>query len=97
MQLPGPLLSPSTPHSSANETRYPNIKKALIFLQKKAFLIFPQLNPCTFHPQARKIKEIQPGKMSYTSGNENPQKVILFSEKKAILILWETKTPKWKL
>ena len=30
------------------ELSSPNIKKILIFSQKKAFLIFPQMKPCTF-------------------------------------------------
>ena len=28
-----------------------NIKKILIFSQKKAFLIFPKIEPCTFQPK----------------------------------------------
>ena len=31
-----------------------NIEKTFIFYQKKAFLIFPNTEPCTFHPKFEK-------------------------------------------
>ena len=31
-----------------------NIKTILIFPQKKAFLIFPEMEPCTFQPKTEK-------------------------------------------
>ena len=33
-----------------------NIKKVLIFFQKKAILIFPEVEPCTFQPKLKKQK-----------------------------------------
>ena len=39
-----------------------NIKKTLIISQKKAFLIFPEMKPCTFRPQPSKFF---PKKISY--------------------------------
>ena len=33
-----------------------NIKKILIFSHKKAFLIFPEMEPCTFQPRLKKEK-----------------------------------------
>ena len=53
-----------------------------IFSQKKAFLIFPEMEPCTFqHRVEKKIKKIHPKKISYTSGNENtPKNAYIFSK-----------------
>ena len=31
-----------------------NIKKIYIFSQKKAFLLFPEMEPCTFRPKLEK-------------------------------------------
>ena len=31
-----------------------NIKKVPIFSQNKAFLIFPEMKPCTFQPKIKK-------------------------------------------
>ena len=31
-----------------------NIKKILIFSKKKAFLMFPEMEPCTFQPKIEK-------------------------------------------
>ena len=48
-----------------------NIKKILIFSQKKAFFIFsqkrafltfPEMEPCTFHPKLKKQEKSIPGK-----------------------------------
>ena len=50
-----------------------NIKKILIFSQKKVFLIFPKMEPCTFQPKLEKKKN-PPGEKSYISGNGNPEK-----------------------
>ena len=59
-----------------------NIKKILIFSQKKAFLKFP---------------EMEPSKISHASGNGNPEKFLIFSQEKTFLIFQETETPKRKL
>ena len=34
----------------------------IIFSQKKAFLIFPEMKPCTFNPKPGKLKKSTPGK-----------------------------------
>ena len=61
----------------------------------KKFLIFPKMEPCTSPPpEAQKLKEIYPGKVSCTSGNGNPEKFLTFSQKKAVLMFQETKNLK---
>ena len=59
------------------------IKKFLVFSQKKAFLIFLEIEPCTFQPKLEKI--------SYTL---ILKKFLTFSQKKAVPIFQETKTLK---
>ena len=53
------------------------INKILIFSQKKAFLIFPEMEPCTFQPKLKKLKKIHHKKISYTSGKGNPEKTYI--------------------
>ena len=66
-----------------------NIKKMLIFSQKKPFLIFPKTEPCifsrSFTNKRNSLREIY-----YTSGNE----VLVFSQKKVFLIFREKVTRK---
>ena len=57
-----------------------NIKKVLTFSQKKAFLIFPEVESSTFQPRLKKIKKSNPRKTSYASGNGNPEKCLMFQE-----------------
>ena len=76
-----------------------NIKKILIFSQKKAFLIFPEMKPCTFQRKLEKSKKSTPRKfikrkLSYTSGNKPPDKISYNFSKKNFLIFWKTETPK---
>ena len=53
-------------------------KKILICSQKKVFLIFPEMNPALFTPR----------KISYTSGNGNPEKAsFIFSKESFYYIL----------
>ena len=53
------------------------------------------MEPCNFPlPQAQKIKEFYPRKVSYISGNENPETFLIFSKKKAVLMFRETKNLK---
>ena len=40
------------------------IKKCIIFFQKKAFLVFPEMQPCTFRSKIEN-KKIYPEKISY--------------------------------
>ena len=51
-----------------------NIKKILIFSQKKAFLIFPEMEPCTFQSKLEKEEKSIRRKFYYTSRNVNPEK-----------------------
>ena len=60
---------------------------ALIFkkkFQKKAFFYISGNGTLCFLPQAPKIKEIYPDKISDTSGNKNPKKCFIFSQKKTV-------------
>ena len=41
----------------------------------KKFLIFLEMKPCTFSAQPRNLKKCTPKKISYTLGNENPEKI----------------------
>ena len=68
----------------------PKIKKFLIFSQKKAFLIFPEAEPCTFQAQARKVKEnLLPKKFltfwAMELSSSNIKNFLLFFEKKPFL------------
>ena len=51
------------------------------------FLIFSGNETLHFSDQAQ--KNIYPGEISYASGNGNPEKFLIFSQKKAGLIFWE--------
>ena len=68
-----------------------NIKKILIFSQKKAFHIFPEMEPCTFQP---KLKNSTPRKSLILQETETPKKLIISSQKKTFLIFLETETPR---
>ena len=54
-----------------------NIKKILIFSQKKVFLIFPKMEPCTFQPKLEK-KKIHPEKNLIFQETETPKKILIF-------------------
>ena len=65
MELPRSFPSPSPknpekstpnkiPYISENGLSSSNIKKILIFSQKKAFLIFSEMEPCTFQSKLEK-------------------------------------------
>ena len=82
-------------------------KKFLIFLPKKthcerfsnifskeSFSYIFSNETLHFLPQARKIKNIHPRKIFYTSGNKTPKKVLVLSIKKAFLVFQETEIPK---
>ena len=56
-----------------------NVKKILIFSQKKAFPIFLQMKPCTFYPKLKKYH--LPGENCYASRNENTEKLLIFFSK----------------
>ena len=75
MQLPTALPSPS-PKKTKKSTSKRNLlalilKKFLIFSKESFSYVFPN-ETLRFSPQARKIKETYPKKISYASGNENP-------------------------
>ena len=71
-----------------------NIKKIPIFSRKKAFLIFSYISgngTLHFSPQARKIKEIHPEKISYIFfRNGNPEKTSCIFSEKAVFMFRET-------
>ena len=51
------------------------------------------MEPCTFQHKLEEIKKIHPEKISYNSGNGNPEKHLIFSQKKAVLIFQKTELP----
>ena len=68
-----------------------NIKKNLIFSQKKGFLIFPEIESSTFQLKNLKTStpknflyfretETETPKNFYVSGNENSKKRLIFQE-----------------
>ena len=65
-----------------------------MFSQKKVFLIFPDNGAVHFSAKAWKMKEIHPRKISYTARMGNPEKLLVFPEKKDFLIYQETGTLK---
>ena len=63
-----------------------NIEKVGIFSQKKAFLLISYISRYgTLHFSARpqKLKKSTPRKISYTLGNENPEKFLIFFSKES--------------
>ena len=74
-----------------------NIKKILIFSQKKAFPIFSQVKPCIFHPKLKKQKKSTLEKFLILQESKTSKKFLVLSKKKAFLIFWETETLEWKL
>ena len=60
-------------------------KKFVIFSQRKFFLIFPQMNPPLFKRELEKIKKIYHEKISYISGNGNPEKSFYVSGNRTFL------------
>ena len=60
----------------------------------KAFLIFPEMKTCTFHPKPQKYKKIHPIKISYTSGNGNSKKIFCVFSKVSCSYIWDTETLK---
>ena len=57
-----------------------NIKKILIFSQKKAFFIFPEIKSCTFQPKPEKWKKSTRRKFFILQETQTPKKFILFQE-----------------
>ena len=74
MQRFGAIPFPNTKRSKFSETELcsSNIKKTIIFSQKKDFLIFLRNGTMHFSAQALKIKELHLGEIFYPSGNEDP-------------------------
>ena len=85
MELPGLLLiaARKTKKILLEKIRYiremelsnSNIKKFLIFFQKKAFLIFREMETLKKFPIFLEVR------LSYISGNGNPKKFLIFQEK----------------
>ena len=62
-----------------------NIKKIINFLERKLFLYFFQMKPCTFQPELKNIT-IHPKKISCASGKRNPEKTFyIFLKRKLFL------------
>ena len=74
MQRFGAIPFPNTKRSKFSEMELSssNIKKIILFSQKKYFLIFPRNGTMHFSAQALKRKELHLGKIYYPSGNEDP-------------------------
>ena len=79
-----------------------NIKKILIFSQKKGFLIFsqkkaflrfPEMEPCAFQPKLEQQKN-PPIKISLFQETEAPKQLFIFSQKKPVLMFQEKGIPK---
>ena len=63
----------------------------------KKILTFPKLKHSIFSAQDRKIKKNHREKISYTSGDGNPDKIYYIFSKKAVLIFRETENLKKKI
>ena len=76
-----------------------NIKKLIIFSQKKAFVIFPKMEPCNFQSKIEKQKKYTPRKFLMLQETKSPKKFLAFLKKKAFLyfgklfIFQETEAP----
>ena len=100
MQLPSALPSPS-PKKPKKLTQnefliFPdmepsscNIKKIIIFSQKKTFLIFPQMKPCTFHTKPDKQKKSILGKFLILQETKTPKKQTKNSALKKFLVSYD--------
>ena len=70
-----------------------NIKKFLYFLKRKLFLYFWKWNPALFTPGSKK-KKSTPGKSLILQETEAPKKLLVSSQKKAVLMFWQKGNPK---
>ena len=70
-----------------------NIKKFLYFLKRELFLYF-QKNPTLFSPSKKNKNKIHPDKLSYTSGNGNPEKTSYIFLKESFSHILENGNPK---
>ena len=81
-----------------------NIKKILIVFQKKAFLRFQEMEPCTFLTKLKDqkdptpenfscFKKRKPKQISYTSGNRNPEKTSYISLKRKVFLCFRKQKP----
>ena len=80
-----------------------NIKKIVIFsqrklflyfLKRKLFLYFQERNPALFSPSLKNKKQFTQRKFLILQGTETPKKCLVFSQKKTSIIFLETETPK---
>ena len=82
MQLPGALFSPSSKNkkdSPQENFLYSNIKKFLVFSQKKVVLVFQEMEA------PKKFPIFQETELSYIPGNRNPEKLLIFQERTSML------------
>ena len=74
------------------------IKEFLIFSQKKAFLIFPEMEPCIFSSRLKSKKNSPRENFLYSGkielSNSHIKKFIIFSRKKAFLYFEKRKPRK---
>ena len=71
-----------------------NIKKMLMFSQKKAFLIFPEMKPCTFKTGLERYKN-PPGENFLCFRKQEPRKLFyIFLYLGKLFIFQETEAPK---
>ena len=68
-----------------------NIEKILIFSQKKAFLIFPDMEPCPFQPKLEKLKKSTPRQFLIFQEMETQKKNLYFLKKRLFLYLRKRK------
>ena len=70
-----------------------NIKKFLIFYQKKAFLIFPGIEPCTFSSQAQKIEKNPSRENFLYLKKRKPQRNLLYFLKRKLFLYFKKRKP----
>ena len=66
---------------------FPQKKAFLIFPQKKAFLIFPEMDPSTFYPKLKKWKKSSPWKLLMLQQTETLKAFLIFQETENLKVL----------
>ena len=70
-----------------------NIKKFLIFHQKKAFLIFPGIEPCAFSSQAQKIEKNSSRENFLYLKKRKPRRNLLYFLKRKLFLYFRKRKP----
>ena len=86
-----PEMKPCTfrPQPSKCFPKKTRSEKISYILSKESYSYISGNRTLLFSVQCREIKKIHPEKISYTSSNENPEKFLVFSQKKAVLMFQE--------